>query len=83
MRRVVITGIGIVSCIGTDKQQVLTSLKEGKPGIVFKEEYKEMGFRSHIAGAIDIDNEGNIYFVHHFYKDGVMIEADIYFAQRK
>lgn len=60
MRRVVITGIGITSCIGTDKEQVLTSLKEGKSGISFHEVYKEMGFRSHVAGTIDIDFKEHI-----------------------
>jgi hypothetical protein len=38
---------------------------------------------SWFAGEPSLDNEGNIYFVHHFYKDGVMIEADIYVAKRK
>ena len=60
MKRIVITGIGIVSCIGTDKEQVLTSLKEGKSGIRFREDYKEMGFRSHVAGTIDIDFKEHI-----------------------
>ena len=55
MRRAVITGIGIVSCIGNDKEEVLKSLKEGRSGISFQEEYKELGFRSQIAGSIDID----------------------------
>ena len=55
MKRVVVTGIGIVSCIGNDKQSVLDSLKAGTSGIKFQEEYKEHGFRSHLAGSIDID----------------------------
>lgn len=55
MRRVVVTGIGIVSSIGNDKEQVAVSLKEGRSGIVFAEEYKEMGFRSHVHGAINLD----------------------------
>lgn len=55
MRRVVVTGMGIVSCLGNDKETVLDSLKEGRSGISFQEEYKEMGFRSHVAGSIDID----------------------------
>ncbi len=55
MRRVVITGLGIVSCIGNDTDTVLTSLKEGKSGIKLQETYKEMGFRSHVAGSIEID----------------------------
>lgn len=60
MKRVVITGLGIVSCIGADKEAVLDSLKEGKSGIKFREDYKEMGFRSHVAGTIDIDFKEHI-----------------------
>ncbi|MBV1872586.1 MAG: beta-ketoacyl-ACP synthase I [Gammaproteobacteria bacterium] len=55
MKRAVITGIGIVSCIGNNKEEVLESLKEGRSGISFQEQQKEMGFRSHVAGAVDID----------------------------
>ena len=55
MRRVVITGMGIVSCIGTDVPTVLTSLQEGRSGIVFRPEYAERGMRSHVAGTVDID----------------------------
>ncbi len=55
MRRVVVTGMGIVSCLGTDKETVLDSLQQGRSGIKFQEEYKEMGFRSHVAGSIDLD----------------------------
>ncbi len=50
MRRVVITGLGIVSCLGNDKESVLNSLMEGKSGIRFAEDYKEKGFRSHVCG---------------------------------
>lgn len=57
MKRVVITGIGIVSCLGNDQASVLESLKKGQSGIRFKEEYKEIGLRSHIAGSIDLDVE--------------------------
>ncbi|RVU29845.1 beta-ketoacyl-ACP synthase I [Neptunomonas marina] len=60
MRRVVVTGMGIVSCLGNDKETVLESLKEGRSGIKFQEEYKELGFRSHVAGSIDIDLESKI-----------------------
>ena len=49
-RRVVVTGLGIVSCIGSDKESVLASLKEGKSGIVYAPKYAEMGFRSHVHG---------------------------------
>jgi 3-oxoacyl-[acyl-carrier-protein] synthase-1 len=55
MRRVVITGLGIVSCLGNNKQAVTESLKNGTSGIRFKQEYKDMGMRSHIAGSVDID----------------------------
>ncbi|MBY5926784.1 MULTISPECIES: beta-ketoacyl-ACP synthase I [unclassified Halomonas] len=55
MRRVVVTGLGIVSCLGNDRQQVLEALKNGQSGIRFKEEYAERGFRSQVAGVVDID----------------------------
>ncbi len=55
MKRVVVTGIGIVSSIGNNKIEVLDSLKNGKSGIEFCPEYAELGFRSHVHGAIDID----------------------------
>ncbi|WP_136068315.1 beta-ketoacyl-ACP synthase I [Modicisalibacter radicis] len=55
MRRVVVTGLGIVSCLGNDQHQVLDSLKSGRSGIRFKDEYAERGFRSHVAGVVDID----------------------------
>jgi 3-oxoacyl-[acyl-carrier-protein] synthase-1 len=54
MKRVVVTGMGIVSCLGNDKTKVLEALRQGNSGISFKEEYKEMGLRSHVAGSIDI-----------------------------
>jgi len=52
MRRVVVTGIGIVSSLGNNKDEVLASLQQAKSGISFQEEYKVLGFRSHVAGAI-------------------------------
>ncbi len=55
MKRVVVTGMGIVSCLGNDKESVLNSLQQGKSGIRLKEEYVELGLRSHIAGSINID----------------------------
>ncbi|EHA14441.1 beta-ketoacyl-ACP synthase I [Halomonas sp. HAL1] len=55
MRRVVVTGLGIVSCLGNDQRQVLDALKTGRSGIRFKEEYAERGFRSHVAGSVNID----------------------------
>lgn len=60
MKRVVVTGIGIVSCIGNDKASVLESLQSGKSGISFQEDYAEMGFRSHIAGSVDLDVKEHI-----------------------
>lgn len=55
MKRVVISGIGIVSCLGNDQNSVLESLKQGKSGIKYQQEYADMGMRSHVAGSIDID----------------------------
>ena len=55
MRRVVVTGLGITSSIGTNQQQVLESLQQGKSGIEFCPKYEELGFRSHIHGAVDLD----------------------------
>lgn len=54
-RRVVVTGMGIISCIGNDVETVLASLKAGKSGITKDDKYAEMGFRSQISGKIDID----------------------------
>jgi 3-oxoacyl-[acyl-carrier-protein] synthase I len=55
MRRVVVTGIGIVSSIGNNTQEVLASLREGKSGIVRSEKYAELGFRSQVHGAPALD----------------------------
>ncbi len=52
MRRVVITGFGIVSSLGNNKQEVLESLKAGRSGISYQPEYAERGLRSHVAGSI-------------------------------
>jgi len=52
MNRVVVTGMGIVSSLGSNKSEVLKSLKSAKSGIVFSEKYSEMGLRSHVHGAI-------------------------------
>ncbi len=60
MKRVVITGYGIVSCLGNDKQAVLESLQQGRSGIKFQEIYKEIGMRSHVAGSVDINIEDHI-----------------------
>ena len=55
MRRVVITGIGIVSSIGNDATAVTQSLRDGRSGIVAAPDYAELGFRSQVKGAVDID----------------------------
>jgi 3-oxoacyl-[acyl-carrier-protein] synthase-1 len=57
MRRIVITGMGIVSSIGNNKGEVLASLREGRSGIEFSEEYKALGFRSHVHGPVRVKRE--------------------------
>jgi 3-oxoacyl-[acyl-carrier-protein] synthase I len=57
MRRVVVTGMGIVSSIGNNAQEVLASLREAKSGIVRADKYAELGFRSHVHGAPTLDPE--------------------------
>ncbi|MDJ0877237.1 MAG: beta-ketoacyl-ACP synthase I [Halieaceae bacterium] len=54
-RRVVVTGIGITSCLGTNPLAVIESLREGRSGISFQQEQVDVGMKSHIAGSIDID----------------------------
>ena len=60
MRRVVITGLGIVSSIGTTQGQVAESLREVRSGIEFSEEYQQLGFRSHVHGPLRISPEEHI-----------------------
>ena len=55
MRRAVITGLGIVSSIGVNQDEVLASLKAGKSGITFSEQFAEMGLRSQVWGKPDIE----------------------------
>ncbi len=55
MRRVVITGIGIVSSIGNDRWEVLESLRQGRSGLEFAPDYQEMGLRSHVRGPLRVD----------------------------
>ena len=55
MKRVAVTGLGIVSSIGNNKEEVTVSLRDGKSGISFAPEYAERGFRSHVHGAPTID----------------------------
>ncbi|MEQ4640991.1 beta-ketoacyl-ACP synthase I [Providencia rettgeri] len=52
MKRAVITGLGIVSSLGNNQEEVLASLKEGRSGITFSEEFKEAGLRSHVWGNV-------------------------------
>ncbi|RZO88101.1 MAG: beta-ketoacyl-ACP synthase I [alpha proteobacterium HIMB59] len=59
-KRVVITGYGIVSCIGNNKREVLTSLKEVKSGISYCKEYEEMGMRSHVHGKPNLNTEEHV-----------------------
>ncbi len=54
-KRVVITGLGITSCLGLDAESVTESLREGRSGITQQQEMIDMGMRSHVAGSIDID----------------------------
>lgn len=60
MKRVVVTGLGIVSSIGNNPDEVVASLREGRSGIVFAEDYAQLGFRSQIHGPINIDLEAHI-----------------------
>lgn len=60
MRRIVVTGYGIVSSIGNNKEEVLASLLQGKSGIVHSSEYTDMGFRSQVCGPVVVDIESMI-----------------------
>lgn len=60
MRRVVVTGMGIVSSIGNNCAEVESALRETRSGILASEEYRELGFRSQVHGSIDIDLEAEI-----------------------
>ncbi|MFV0283774.1 MAG: beta-ketoacyl-ACP synthase I [Castellaniella sp.] len=55
MRRVVVTGMGIVSSLGNNQSEVLDSLRHGRSGITFQPEYAEQGLRSHVAGSVHLD----------------------------
>ena len=57
MRRVVVTGMGIVSSIGNNQHEVLQSLREGRSGIEFVPEMAELGFRSQVAGTLKLNPE--------------------------
>ncbi len=60
MKRAVITGMGIVSCLGNSKEEVAAALKAGRSGIRYNESYKEAGLRSHVSGSVDINLEEEI-----------------------
>ncbi len=55
MRRVVITGMGVVSCLGNNEEEVTKSLRDGRSGIRYQPAYAEQGMRSHVAGIPNID----------------------------
>jgi len=55
MRRVVVTGMGLVSCLGNTRESVTESLRDGKSGISFNEDFEKMGLRSQVCGSVDID----------------------------
>ena len=55
MRRVVVTGLGITSCLGNNAADVTQSLREGRSGIRFNETYRELGFRSHVSGSVHLN----------------------------
>ena len=56
MKRVVVTGLGVVSSIGNNAAEVTRSLRDGKSGIEFVPQYKELGFRSQVAGTLKLMN---------------------------
>ena len=60
LHRVAVTGLGIVSPLGNNKAEVTESLRAGRSGIVFCEEYRDRGFRSHVHGALDIDLDSHV-----------------------
>jgi 3-oxoacyl-[acyl-carrier-protein] synthase-1 len=60
MRRVVVTGLGIVSSIGNNAQEVLASLREAKSGVVKAEDYVRLGFRCQVHGAPTLDLESTV-----------------------
>jgi 3-oxoacyl-[acyl-carrier-protein] synthase-1 len=60
MKRAVITGLGIISCLGNDKESVTNALRDGRSGISFREDYRELGMRSHVAGVPDITPKEHI-----------------------
>lgn len=60
MRRIVVTGLGIVSSIGNNKDEVLQALRDGRSGIEFADVYRDMGFRCHVHGSLKVDLDAAI-----------------------
>ena len=60
MKRVVITGMGVVSSLGNNKQEVLASLQNGTSGIEFMPEYRDLELHCQIAGTVDIDTKARV-----------------------
>jgi len=60
VKRVVVTGLGIVSSIGVNKEEVVDSLRQGRSGIKHSDEYAELGFRSHVCGPVEVDTKALI-----------------------
>src|SRR5690606_41588692 len=60
MKRVVVSGVGIVSSIGVDREQVTESLRRGRSGLRASEEYRELNFRSQVYGPLDVDLDARI-----------------------
>ena len=60
MKRVVITGLGVVSCLGNNQEEVYQSLINSKSGITFSEEYKEHNLKSHVHGVPNIKLEDHV-----------------------
>ena len=63
MRRVVITGLGVVSCLGNNQEEVYKSLLNSKSGISFSEEYKEFNLKSHVHGLPNIKLEDYVLYI--------------------
>ena len=60
MRRVAVTGLGIVCPIGNNTQEVVASLREARSGITTAQDYRQMGFRSQVAGTLKVDLDSSV-----------------------
>jgi 3-oxoacyl-[acyl-carrier-protein] synthase-1 len=60
MRRVAVTGLGIISPIGNSTQEVVASLREARSGITISEDHKRLGFRSHVEGSLKVDIDASV-----------------------